>query len=255
MRRHADTVAALHAGLFAPDLPPGVTARAPQEAARRFAVHRNNAMHSLTTALGQRFPVVARLVGPDFFRAMAADFIRRHPPASPVLLEWGAALPGFLQGFAPVAALPYLADVARIELLRGAAYHAADAPPAPPEALAQAAADPGRARLALHPSVGLLRSPHAAFAIWQANQPGAAPATLQADRAEAGMILRDRALQVQVMPLSLADFAFVAALLRGAPLLAAALAAAAYSPAYDAAPLLFRLVVLGAVTHVAIGEA
>lgn len=251
MPGHAEEIAALHRGLFTTALPSGVTAIAPEEAGRRFAVYRNNVMHGLTTALGQRFPVVERLVGTEFFRAMAADFIRRHPPASPVLLEWGAAFPGFLEGFPPVATLPYLADVARIELLRGAAYHAADTAPVPPDALAEAAADPGRARLVLHPSVALLQSPHAAFSIWQANQPDAPPRPLRADRAEAGAILRDRTLQVQVLPLSPADFGFVTALSRGEPLLAAALAAAEHQPGHEPGTILIRLVALGAVTHIA----
>ena len=38
---------------------------------------------SLALALAQRFPVVARLVGPDFFAAMAAPCVAAHPPACP----------------------------------------------------------------------------------------------------------------------------------------------------------------------------
>ncbi len=253
MHRHAEDIAALHAGLFAPGLPPGVTATAPGEAGRRFAVYRNNVMHSLSRALGQRFPVVERLVGAGFFRAMAAEFIRLHPPASPVLLQWGGAFPGFLDGFAPVASLPYLADVARIELLRGIAYHAADTLPAPPAALA-AVVDAGRARLTLHPSLGLLHSPHAAFSIWLANQPDAPPQVLRSDRAEAGAVLRDRGMEVRVWPLSTADFAFLAALSQGATLLSAAQAAQSLCPGHDAGPLLCRLAAQGAITGITRGE-
>ena len=120
----------------------------------RFAIYRNNVMHSLSQALAQRFPVVQRLVGAEFFAAMAAEFIRAHPPASPVLLLWGGDFAGFLSHFPPVRALPYLPDVARIEHARGQSYHAADIRPLDGAALGAAmGGDAGRLRFALSPSI------------------------------------------------------------------------------------------------------
>jgi hypothetical protein len=42
-----------------------------RRADRRFAVYRNNVAAGLANALAARFPVVKRLVGDEFFRAMA----------------------------------------------------------------------------------------------------------------------------------------------------------------------------------------
>ena len=53
---------------------------------RRFGVYRNNVYASLIEVLSGRFPVVARLVGEAFFRAMARVYIEREPPRSAVLL-------------------------------------------------------------------------------------------------------------------------------------------------------------------------
>lgn len=136
---------------------------------RCFDVHRNTVMSSLVRALAEGFPSIERLVGPAFFPAMAAEFVRAHPPSTPVLLAFGDGFAGFLERFGPVAHLPYLADVARLDGLRRRAWHAADVPALSVESLAGAEPDhlAGR-RIALHPGVGLLGSPHPARTLWQA---------------------------------------------------------------------------------------
>lgn len=209
---HARTQAAFHAALWEPGLPEGLTAPQPDEVARRFAVYRNNVLHSLTEALAARVPVVRALVGADFFAAMARDFITREPPRGPVLQDWGGALPGFLDRFPPVAHLPWLACVARLELLRGQASHAADAPPVPPEALALA--DPSGLRLALHPSVALFASPHPAVSIWQAHQPGARREPLPAGPEQA-LIGRQPDFTVILAPVDAGTHAVLCALQAG----------------------------------------
>ena len=185
---HAGIEADLHAGLFSEALPDDVISPAGDDIARRFAVYRNNVRHGLTEALRRRFPVIERLVGPAFFGAMAGPFIAAHPPTTPVLLNWGEAFPGFLDSFPPVAKLPYLGDVARLELARGRAYHAADAAPADQGRLASA--DPGTLRIGLHPSVTLLASRHPVVSIWRMNQPDAPPNRLRLDASEQAMIAR-----------------------------------------------------------------
>lgn len=247
MHRHAEFTRDFRASLFNGTLPPGVTAQAPEEAAQRFAVYRNNVVHSLCKALGRRFPVVERLVGPDFFTAMARVYIEAEPPTSPQLFLWGEGFTQFLQDFSPVRSLPYLPDVARLEWQRGLAYHAADAATVPVADLAQAAADPARFTLLLHPSVGLIRSRHAVVTIWQANQPGAVQTgPLRADLAEDALVLRDRADQVPVFALSPGEAEFQSALMRGETLLTAA----ALAEGTDPARLLALLMRAGAISSV-----
>lgn len=252
MSAHSDLIAAFHAGIGSGALPPGVTARDPAEAERRFAVYRNNVAHSLGRALAARYPVIERLVGAEYFTALAAAYLGAHPPCSPVLIAFGAEFPGFLARFPPLRALPYLADVARIEWARGQAYHAADAAPVPPQRLAQAGAAPGAARFALHPSVQILRADYAARSIWAANQSGAAEApAIDAARPEISLILRDAADRVLVLPLGPGDAAMLAALMRGAALLqAAAEGAAAHDPEHDPGALIALLARAGAITEI-----
>lgn len=224
-------------------LPPGVSG---PEAAARFAVYRNNVAQGLVRALEARFPAVQRLVGPEYFRALAASHAAENRPQTPVLLAWGAGFPDFLAGFAPLAAYPYLADVARIELARGRAYHAADRAPIDPARLA--GADPRRLRLGLHPSVQMLRSDHPAVAIWAAQQPGARAAPIPA-APQTALILRRPDHEVPVIALSPGDAGMIAALAAGRPLLAAAETAWAEAPGHDPNPLLLHLMQSGALTE------
>lgn len=152
-------------------VPPEVT-----RAGRRFAVHRNTVRMSLTDALVARFPLCHALVGDAFFRAMAARFIELCPPRSPILAHWGDELPEFIELFPPASGLPYLADCARLEIARTEAYHAADATPLAPAALAAIAPETwGEARLTLHPSVRVVASRHPVGSIWRMHVGAAGP--------------------------------------------------------------------------------
>ena len=55
------------AALLAPEHPPPVGLKVPAgaDAAHRFGVYRNNVVAGLVAALGERFPVVKRLVGDE----------------------------------------------------------------------------------------------------------------------------------------------------------------------------------------------
>jgi len=101
-----------------------------------FAVYRNTVMKGCIDALQANFPAVVRLVGEDWFRAAAAEYVARELPSEPSLLAYGTGFPGFLEGFAPAAGLPYLAGVARLDRLWTQAHAAADAPALDPSALA-----------------------------------------------------------------------------------------------------------------------
>jgi hypothetical protein len=135
----------------------------------RFAVYRNNVSVSLVDALADTFAVVQELVGEDFFRAMALLFVRSHPPKTRILAHYGDEFAAFIALFEPATSLPYLADVARVEYARVQSYHAADVAALPSSALTALLTDPD-ARVALHPSLHVISSKHAAFSLWAAHQ-------------------------------------------------------------------------------------
>ncbi|MDO6586763.1 DNA-binding domain-containing protein [Salipiger sp. 1_MG-2023] len=166
----------------------------PPVGADRFEVYRGSVTGALTATLREAFPAVRRLVGDAFFDAMAREFLRAHPPRSPIMALYGDALPGWLARFAPLSALPWLPEVAAIEQARREATHAADAVSLDPARLAEA--DPDALRLAPHPSVRLLRTRYPALSIWARN---ADRPDLEA--APAGEVLITRpALSLQIAP-------------------------------------------------------
>jgi hypothetical protein len=212
LSRHAEFLAAFRGALSGGSLPPEMLAGAAGEAERRIAVYRNNVAHSLIEALSARFPVICRLVGTDFFAALARLYIDADGPRSPVLAEWGESFADYLSGFPPLAAYPYMGDVARIEYARGRAFHAADSRPVDPAWFS--AQDPWSVRISLNPSLSVLRLQHPAVSIWAKNQAGGETVRIP-EGGEIALILRDRGFEVPVRAISPGDAALIDALREG----------------------------------------
>ncbi|GAB4521248.1 MAG: DNA-binding domain-containing protein [Parvularculaceae bacterium] len=220
-------------------------ARAPAPAFRRdgddppvqagFAVYRNNVHHSLTKALRETFPAVEALAGPEFFNYLSHEYIAAHPPVEPRLREFARRLPEFVSGFPPCKEHPYFADVARLELAWLDAYHAAEASPLSPEALA--GIDPERVaalRLRPHPSLELLQSAYPVDEIWRRVKAGAALGDVDMGAGRRLAIARPGA-EVAVEPLGIGEFELLGAIAEGAPLGAAHERAIAAAPDFDLA--------------------
>jgi len=163
--------------ILGPDLPvpEGLSDGHGRAAAKHFDVYRNNVAVSLTEALITAFPTIHGLVGDPFFRAMAGVYLREHPPSSPMMMYYGADMPTFLAGFEPVAHLPYLPDVACIDLALRHAYHAADATPMAPDALQISPEALMEARFEFAPATQVLRSAYPAYGIWRMHRDGGKP--------------------------------------------------------------------------------
>jgi hypothetical protein len=210
---------------------PGAADKAGQR--RRFAVHRNNVVSGLVKALAARFPAAVKIVGTEFFDAMARAFVLAHPPRSPLLALYGDAFPDFIEIFAPAREVAYLADVARIEVARTRAYHAADATPVGADAFATLAPEAmSSMRVVLHPSVEIVRSPHPIVTIWAMNSGERGLAPIEDWRREDAPVARPLLeVEVRVLPPGVSEF--LLALAAGRPLGEAALHALAACPQFN----------------------
>lgn len=231
--------------LVAPESPPltGLATWNGSDPAQRFKVYRNNVAHSLVDALADSFGVVQTLVGEEFFRAMARVYALADPPRSPVLSRWGSGFANFIDGFAPAAGLPYLADMARLEFAQQQATHARDvqllqatdlrAVLAAPETLAGL-------RLSLHPSVWTYRSPYAIASLWLAHQDGGDIGAVDMETSECVLVWRQGS-NAHSAAVSLGMHAFVKALAADQLLGDAAAAALAVDADFDLGPCLATL--------------
>ena len=195
--RFDEIASAFEAALATPGATPEFTrGRERVSDQRRFQVYRNNVAAGLIGALEGRFPVVRRLVGDEFFRALAGAYVAGHKPASALLILYGADFPDFVETFEPARALPYLADVARLENAWIEAYHAAEAEPV---ALADLAAiSPERfsdLTVAFHPAARLVEFRHPAASIWAAHQGEGEPRPVEHWGTEDALVVRPHALK------------------------------------------------------------
>ena len=201
---------------------------------KRFAVYRNNVASSLIDCLAESYPAVRRLIGEECFRETARVYAAQDLPRSPVMLDYGGGFPAFLEHFEPLAELAYLADVARLERAWLEAYHAAEAAPLDPTALARVPADrAGDLCLTLHPSVRIVCSPFPALSIWHMNIADAEvkPIDLEAGGEDA-LVARPEA-DVHVRTLPAGGAIFLTALAEGKPLATAAECASHSSPEFN----------------------
>lgn len=213
--------------------------------AKRFAVYRNNVHVSLVGALRSTFPVVARLVGEEFFAAMARVFVGIEKPTSPLLAEYGKGLPGFIAGFEPARMVPYLPDIARLEVAWLESYHARDAVPLTVAALQSLPPD-GLLEVTFeaHPATRLVASRYPIGSIWSANQSTeVAPVTARGP--ESVLITRPDA-DVSLRVVSDADGTFCEALLAGNTVGEAASPVLATRPDFDLGTALVGLLSTGA---------
>ncbi|MDM7945574.1 MAG: DNA-binding domain-containing protein [Oceanibaculum nanhaiense] len=182
------------AALRRQDAPPAGLVGDPQgrhPLTRRFAVYLNNVHHGLTQTLADAFPVVRRLVGEEFFFAMARLYGTENLPRTRGLTHYGDRFPAFLYRFPPARTLPYLADVARLERAALEVLHAADAPAATPEQLLALGESLAETPLPLNPAVRLVASRHPVLAIHAANSGDATGDGEIADRPQSVLIYRD----------------------------------------------------------------
>lgn len=250
--------AAFARGLLDPDLavPDAVAGPKSKAARKRYNVYRNNVTVSLINALAAAFPATLRIAGMDFFRAMARFYVRASPPASPLLFEYGRNFPDFIEQYDHARPAPWLADVARIDRAWLDAYHAADAEPLTPRALASIPTERlADAVLKPHPATHVIRSRFPAVTHFSANRndgaighvAGSGTGPARDVGPEDGLLTRP-ALVVEVRRLPPGGAVFLTRLIAGDPLGVATAAGLADSPSFDLAANICGLVEAGAFT-------
>jgi hypothetical protein len=216
-------------------------------AAARLDVYRHHVFRSLGTALAATFPTVQALVGADFFGSLARTFIAQSLPTQPVLAEYGAALPAFLDGYEAVRDLPYLADIARLDWALNLAFHASPGGRLTAADLSGISAERLPAMsIALAAGAALINSRYPLDRIWAASQPGAVEGTVDLNSGAAHLLVLRRPDDSAFVALTAGEAAFVACLADGQSLEVAAGAAFQIDATFDLSTSFARLLGLQA---------
>ena len=231
-----------------------VAGPAGKAADKRYNVYRNNVTVSLINALAATYPAVQRITGVDFFRAMARSHIRATPPRSPVLFEYGHDFPAFIEQYEYASSMPWLADTARIERAWLDVYHAGDAEPLRPAALASVP----QGRLAdlvfvAHPATRVVRSRFAAVTIAASNRNKEPVGRIDASTPEDALITRPD-LDVVLRRLPPGGATFLGNLMLGRSLGEAAASALEASTSFDIAANISGMIEAGAFTTLSFAD-
>src|SRR5687768_14463732 len=70
-------------------------------------IYKKSIFGALQKALKEIFPVCYKLVGHDFFMAMANEYIKIKPSSSPDIGDYGYSFPEFIANFVPAKILIY----------------------------------------------------------------------------------------------------------------------------------------------------
>jgi hypothetical protein len=218
----------------------------------RLRIYQNNTRSSLTTVLTAIFPVTVRLIDERFFRFVASEFIRRHPPVEARLARYGAGLPRFLKTIDTLRDLPIVAETARLEW---AIAEVLDAASLPPRGLAEYDnTDLGPSPdIQLQPSLRLIVSHWSILSVWTAHQQEATIDQHSAwIRRPQRVALWRAGDSVRLVLLDRANFAFRHSLKHGLGLEHATGRALALDPSFDLVSALVWLFGDGLVTDVRI---
>jgi hypothetical protein len=208
-----------------------------------FTVYRNTVMKGAVDALQANFPTVERLVGSEWFLAAAAIHAGQSPAVDARLVHHGRSFPDFLDRFEHAREMPYLGNVARLDLLWNQCHTSAEEP----------GIDLNRiAGLSPEQLTSLRLTPRAAarwmwfaeqpvFTIWRYNRERLAMPEALDWRGEGALLVRTGGV-VTWQALAIGESAFLDACAAGAPLEQAADHASDVQPSLDILELLTRLV-------------
>jgi hypothetical protein len=213
----------LQSGFAAALLQPNASGAAPViraagiSPALRLGFYRNNVLENYRKALAATYPAIERLVGVGCFMHLSSEYARRHASRSGDVGRHGERFADFLERHAMGRALPYLADVARLEWAIEESFYEADHAALSLERLARVPAEHVSAlRFHLAPSCRLLRSRYPVHRIWAISQPdyaGEEPVELDAGAAQ--LLVRRERYMVTLDPLPDGEFAMLDALRAG----------------------------------------
>ncbi len=219
-------------------------------ALKRLAIHQRHFDASLVSALLEKFPATAWLVGSDFLTGVARAFVRTHPPQRPCIAEYGEDFPRFIASYEG-GRVPYLRQFAEMEWQVGQVSIAVDEPALTWSELARVGADAlSGVRLGLQSGLRYVHGTWAIDRLMKVYLAGSPPDRFALVEGDAWIEVRGARGDLWFSRLDRATFTFRASLLEGQPLGSAAERALGCDEGFGVGRALTALVADGLVTIV-----
>jgi len=162
------------------------------------------------------YPVIEKLVGHEFLEMMARSFVLDNPPSHGCLNMYGTGFDKFIESYELAKALPYLPDMAKLEIAMNDAYHAAE--DAPLSATELATIPPEELHLTLRQNVRLLSSRFPLADIRDFCIEDDPEKTMNVDTGGVTLMITRPALEVKLVKLARDEYEMLLALDRNMPL-------------------------------------
>jgi hypothetical protein len=221
-----------------------------QDPRGRLGIHARHYETSLVTALCDKFPATAWLVGADVVAAAAREYIRAHPPSRPCIAEYGGGFPEFLSSYGRAAGIRYLKSFADLERAVGGASIAIALPPLNWSEVANIG--PERLldlNLTLQPGLRYLHSEWGVDELLTMYLQDSQPETYVMSEVDTFVEIRGARGALSIARIDAATFAFRVALRYGNSIAAAADSALERDATFDTGGALQRLVLSGLATR------
>jgi len=187
--------------------------------AERLKVYRNNIIGSLSDVMLASFPAIEALVGAEFMEKMARSFILAHPPSQGCLNSFGSGFAEFIEALEPAKSLPYLPDIARLEIALNEAYYAQDDTALTGDTLAAVAPeDLGALTLLPRKNVVLLNSSYPVSEVRDFALTPNQETPVDINKGAAFLMIYRPKLDTEIIILEEAEFAILVHLAKGMPL-------------------------------------
>lgn len=229
---------------------------------RGMGVYQNNTRLTLLSAVETTYPVIARVLGDEFFTGLARSYVITTPSVSGNLFGYAQQFSAWLRHWLAAledrdeaTELAYLPDLAQLEWLVHQAHFAPDAPAFDFNALqAVNPAQQGALCFVLHPSCALFTTDYPVAQIWRMHQGDAAsPPSIDWDAVPERSLLWRQSLSQFEIAVKLEECAagahqFLNDLASGETFMQAASSALAIEATLDLQALLLDLVSDGVIT-------
>lgn len=186
--------------------------------AARISIHHNNMMSALFRTMKNTYPLISKLVGDDFFRITASEYIKQYPSRSGNLNDYGAYFSDFIAEFQPLKDLIYLAEVAQFEWICHELAFAADHGNLDISALKHIHPDQyNQLHFILHPASFLMKCHYPILQIIDLCQ-GNIEGDLQLKDTGLNLLIHRQEYELKLTPLDQGDFCFLKQIQQGSSL-------------------------------------